>query len=197
MPLEPLQQVLTDLKNRQWQQQQAFVHLLDAWSQIVGTVVAAQAQPIQITSGKVLLVATSSSAWAQNLAFERKHILNKLNTLVPDPFTDIRFSTSQWPSSTRLSRRPPVSQSSSSSTPASSQRSRATPLPRSRSDDPTLAFNRWSEAVRSQFQAYPHCPVCHCSTPPAELQRWSVCSLCAVRANQESQLSHFYIIKAQ
>ncbi|NJN38442.1 MAG: DUF721 domain-containing protein [Acaryochloridaceae cyanobacterium CSU_3_4] len=184
MPLEPLQQVLTDLKHRQWQQEQVFVQLLDAWSQIVGTVVAAQAQPIQITPSKVLLIATSSSTWAQNLAFERKRILNKLNALVPDPFTDIRFSTSQWPSPARLPRRPPASLSSI--TPASLQRSLGTPPPGSRSDDPTMAFDRWSQAIRSQSQAYPNCPVCHCPTPPAELQRWSVCSLCAVRANQKS-----------
>lgn len=181
MSLEPLQQVLKDLKQTQWQKEQVFGQLLATWSQIVGAAVAAQAQPIQITPRKVLLVATSSSAWAQNLAFERRRILNKLNAQVEHPFTDIRFSTSQWPRQSLNARHrsavPP------SITPTSLQRSFTVPKPEP--TDPSIAFDRWTQAVQTRAREYSACPACHCPTPLAELQRWSVCNLCAVRANQE------------
>ncbi len=182
MSLEPVQQVLSTLKQTHWQHEQEFVQLLDTWAQIVGPVVAAQTQPIQITPRKALLVATASSAWAQNLAFERSRILNKLNTRLPYAFTDIRFLTSQWSrGSSKTRRRPSVPPSI---TPASL----LPPLSVSQlepSPDPNIAFERWSEAIHERSQEYPTCPSCQCPTPATELQRWSVCSLCAVRQPEQ------------
>ena len=174
MPLEPLQQVLTTLKKTQWQHEQEFGKLLAAWTQLVGSVVAAQAQPIQITPQKVLLVATSSSVWAQNLAFERRRLLHKLNDHVKIPFTDIRFSTRQWPLQSCKTRRSP------SITPFALPQTFATPR-LAPSPDPNIAFDRWSQTIRTKVQNHPTCPTCLCPTPLPELQRWSVCSLCAVR----------------
>lgn len=179
MPLEPLQQVLTTLKKTQWQHEQEFGRLLDAWTQIVGAVVAAQAQPIQITPRKVLLVATSSPVWAQNLAFERRRLLHKLNAHVKIPFTDIRFSTRQWPLQARKPRQSP------SITPFSSHQAFATPQ-LAPSPDPNIAFDRWSQTIQTKAKNYPTCPTCHCPTPLSEMKRWSVCSLCAVRETNHS-----------
>ncbi|WP_299493770.1 DUF721 domain-containing protein [Acaryochloris sp. IP29b_bin.137] len=180
MSLEPVQQVLKSLKQTQWQQEQQFVRLLDTWSQIVGPAVAAQSQPIQITARKVLLVATSSSAWAQNLAFERNRILLKLNTQTQQALTDIRFTTSEWPRRSakprRLSVPPPI-------TPVNLMPPHPLPQLKSGSNpsDPTAAFDRWTEAIHQRFQGFPTCPRCQCPTPITELKRWTVCSLCAVR----------------
>lgn len=182
MSLEPVQQVLSVLKQTHWQHEQEFIQLLETWTQIVGPVVAAQTQPIQITSQKVLLVATTSSAWAQNLAFERSRILSKLNTQLPYAFTDIRFSTSQW------SRRGHKTRRRSSVPPSITPASLLPALPVSPlepSPDPKVAFERWTEAIRERSQGCPTCPSCQCPTPATELQRWSVCSLCAVRQPED------------
>lgn len=182
MSLEPVQQVLKSLKKTQWQQEQAFMRLLDTWSQIVGPAVAAQAQPVQITARKVLLVSTSSAAWAQNLAFERNRILQKLNTQTNHKFTDIRFSTSEWPRrSSKAPRQPAVP-------PTITPASLLSPLPLPQlapSPDPAVAFERWTQAVHQRSKGFPACPACHCPTPITELKRWSVCSLCAVRQSEQ------------
>jgi predicted nucleic acid-binding Zn ribbon protein len=31
----------------------------------------------------------------------------------------------------------------------------------------------------------PRCPQCQCPTPPGELERWSVCAVCATQRWQE------------
>jgi predicted nucleic acid-binding Zn ribbon protein len=176
MSLEPVSQVLGKFRKTQWQQQREFGKLQQAWADIVGPVVAAQAQPIQITSQQVLLVATSSAVWAQNLAFERQHILTKLNALLKIPLTDIRFSTSQWRS------RRPNSKQARTWTPKSLSTAPSQVQLQASTDHQDI-FKRWSDRVKAQAEHHPLCPQCHCATPPAELQRWSVCCLCAVRSN--------------
>lgn len=175
MTLEPVNQVLGKFRKTQSRQQQEFRKLQQAWTEIVGPTVAAQTQPSQITSQQVLLVATSSAVWAQNLAFERQRILAKLNAFLDKPLTDIRFSTSQW-----RSQRPQTKRQQSwmprslASNPPQAERPQAT-------QNHQEVFERWSERVKAQAQKNPLCPQCHCATPLAELQRWSVCALCAVR----------------
>lgn len=181
MTLEPVNQVLGKFRRAQWKQQREFGKLQQAWADIVGPVVAAQTQPSQITAQQVLLVSTSSAVWAQNLAFERQRILAKLNSLLNTPLTDIRFSTSQWQS------RRPKSQTGKTWTPQSlvqGAKNSASPFKTTtnhQGEDHQEVFERWSQHVKSLAQNFPLCPQCQCATPPAELQRWSVCCLCAVR----------------
>ncbi|MGB7417179.1 MAG: DUF721 domain-containing protein [Thermosynechococcaceae cyanobacterium] len=177
MTLEPVNQVLGKFRKTQGQQQREFGKLQQAWADIVGPVVAAQTQPSQITSQQVLIVSTSSGVWAQNLAFERQRILEKLNTILKTPLTDIRFSTSQW-RSRRLS-----SKQATEWTPKSLVVGPSDAAALQATDHYQDVFKRWSERVQSQSQNYPLCPKCHCATPPAELQRWAVCCLCAVRSD--------------
>jgi predicted nucleic acid-binding Zn ribbon protein len=182
MALEPVNTVLGKFRKAQWKQQREFGKLQHAWSEVVGPAVAAQAQPTQITAQQVLLVATSSAVWAQNLAFERQRLLIKLNDLLDQPLTDIRFSTSQWRSrSSSLQSAKPWTPKSLVTGPENVVDSQTMP-------DYREVFLRWSERVKAQSQSYPPCPQCGCATPPAELQRWSVCGLCAVRP-QESDAS--------
>ncbi|NEO99876.1 MAG: DUF721 domain-containing protein [Symploca sp. SIO2E9] len=72
-----------------------FGRLLKCWPQIVGDTAAQHTRPHSI-SRDVLYVATSSSAWAQELKFRRTFILKKLNAEFPNLIVDIRFSTAEW-----------------------------------------------------------------------------------------------------
>lgn len=179
--MQSLCQVLGVLETRDsWKKRQQFRQLVVCWAEVVGSVVAAQTRPLFIQR-QVLEVATSSSAWSQNLAFERCRILEKLNTRLPYPITDIRFSTAQWHSQANRD-----TNSSESSILWQDHPSQITSVPRSRPlaplpADPQTAFQQWANRVRDRSRHLPPCPVCHAPTPPGELQRWSICALCAAK----------------
>ncbi|NJR38099.1 MAG: DUF721 domain-containing protein [Leptolyngbyaceae cyanobacterium CSU_1_4] len=181
-PIPSLSQILGDLESQDsWKGRQQLQQILSRWSSVVGEAVASQTRPTGIQR-RVLLVATSSSAWAQNLGFERVRILEKLNALMTFNLTDIRFSTAQWRSEysliaanisesailwrdhpSRLAHLvPPVS---------------AAPV----APDSQSAFRNWARVMRSRAQHLPLCPACQCPTPPGELSRWQVCSVCAAQ----------------
>lgn len=184
MPFNSLNQVLGSLENQdRWRQQQQFRQLLVCWTEVVGTAVSAQTRPLFIQR-QVLQVATSSAAWAQNLAFERCRILKKLNASLPYHLTDIRFSTAQWRStkfdansseSDILWQSHPSYVSSPTNRFSSSSALSSRPIP----TDPQTAFQEWAAIVQARSHHLPPCPVCQCPTPPGELQRWSICALCA------------------
>lgn len=192
MAFESLHHVLGSFENQGgWQERQQFKRLLAYWPELVGPAVASQTKPVAIQRG-VLKVATSSPAWAQNLIFERQRILEKLNARLKIELTDIRFSTAQWYSSRK--------DNSSDGTAGQiatvwrehpshvSQASNSNPLPRaelSTPKDPQTAFQAWSNLVQQRSQHLPDCPRCHCPTPPGELQRWSICALCAAQQWRE------------
>ncbi|MGJ3249032.1 MAG: DUF721 domain-containing protein [Elainellaceae cyanobacterium] len=167
-----------------WQTHHQLQHILTHWSEIVGFAVAAQTRPVAIQR-QVLHVATSSPVWAQNLAFERRHILDKLNRYLADqPLAEIRFSTNQWHRSSHLSGDRPKSdplwtQHPSRVPPFSSQQSFYPQ--RGEAKDPKTAFNDWATAIKLRTQSLPRCPSCQCPTPAGELERWSVCALCAAQ----------------
>lgn len=167
-----------------WRGRQQFQQLVACWLEVVGSVVSAQTRPIAIQR-QVLQVATSSSVWAQNLAFERHRILDKLNARLQLNLTDIRFSSAQWQSDFY---RNGVENSSETvilwrehpsrvSQPPSARLAASLPIAR----DPQTAFRNWARTVRAQSHHLPLCPTCHSPTPEGELRRWSVCGLCAAQ----------------
>lgn len=182
MPFQSLRQVLGNLETQEkWKNRQQFQRLLMCWVEVVGNAVAAQTRPLYIQR-QVLHVAASSAAWAQNLAFERQRILNKLNTRLSSPLTDIRFSTAQWQSQksddTNFSESDILWQNHPSQlSPALRARKYSPPVAR----DPQTAFQNWAKVMRDRSQHLPFCPLCHCPTPPGELQRWSICAVCAAK----------------
>ncbi|MBW4651522.1 MAG: DUF721 domain-containing protein [Kaiparowitsia implicata GSE-PSE-MK54-09C] len=165
------------LTRRQFQQLQA------CWQRIVGTAVAAQTRPMGIQR-QVLSVSTSSSGWAQNLMFERVRILEKLNAELSLNLTDIRFSTAQWHTKPRHTTGEPLSDSARvwRNHPSQCDAAPYTHLPQARATTPDTAFQQWAQAVQQQAQHLPLCPRCQCHCPPGELERWSVCGLCAAVA---------------
>jgi predicted nucleic acid-binding Zn ribbon protein len=177
--MKSLRQVLGSLDRQEsWKGRQQFQQLLACWEESVGLAVAAQTRPIAIQR-TVLNVATSSSAWAQNLAFERHRILEKLNDRLSLGLTNIRFSTAHWhthaippdpPETAILWQNHPSRVAASGSLPRCSL-----PL------DPQTAFRSWARTMRSRDQHLPLCPSCQCPSPPGELERWLVCSLCAAK----------------
>jgi predicted nucleic acid-binding Zn ribbon protein len=95
MSLKPINNILSVLETQSKWQEQPFLQLLKSWSEVVGATVAAHTQPLSIQRD-VLRVATSSAAWAQNLTFERKRLLTKLNDRLSLSLADIHFSTAGW-----------------------------------------------------------------------------------------------------
>ncbi len=185
MSFKSLHHVLDNLGTQyQPKEQRQLQSLLQCWAEVVGPVVAAQAQPISIHKD-VLRVATSSSVWAQNLVFERQRILEKLNARLKFPIADIRFSVAQWQSGSTPQPSPGAVQQAElwqrhpsripEPTNASTARSNQEPM------DSTRAFQTWARRVRSRSQHLPLCPHCNCPTPLGELERWNVCGLCAAK----------------
>jgi len=79
-----------------WEQCRQWRELLRVWGELVGPTVRHQTEPLHIRRG-VLYVATRSPVWAQNLAFERHRLLQRLNPLLPQPLKDIRFRPTLTP----------------------------------------------------------------------------------------------------
>lgn len=184
MAFKSLHQILDHLENRyQPREQQQLQQAIRCWNDVVGPVVAAQAQPVAVQRN-VLRVATSSSAWAQNLVFERQRILEKMNAVLSFTLTDIRFATAQWQSSPSL---PADANEQAQLWQQHPSRLPGQTGPRSPGQladamtDPTAAFQHWAKMVRSRSHNLPLCPHCQCPTPPGELKRWDACALCAAK----------------
>jgi predicted nucleic acid-binding Zn ribbon protein len=191
MALDALQQLIDRFERQpQWQTQRQFRQVLTHWGSTVGASVAAQTQPVRIDQG-VLQVAVTNAAWGQTLLFERQRILTKLNDSVTPSLKDIRFSTGDW-------FRRPRAQRQAASEDSAELRSHPSylPLPLDQaggaaadSAQPALprpgsaraAFEQWAVRHQQLTQHQPQCPSCHSPCPPGELQRWSVCSLCAAK----------------
>lgn len=177
MGFESFNRVLGSLGNQAGLQPlQEFQHLRSCWPEVVGPTVMAQTRPLSVERG-VLKVAVSSSVWAQQLTFQRRLILAKLNVLLASPLADIRFSTAHWvltpesdesvagdhPSRLLNRHKPPAA----GETPAAASA--------------LAAFQRWAKGIQARGQSLPLCPQCDCPTPPGEIQRWGVCALCAAK----------------
>ncbi|BDI15915.1 hypothetical protein ANSO36C_17170 [Nostoc cf. commune SO-36] len=177
MSLKPINDILGVLEKQAKWQEQPFQRLLKFWAEVVGPVVAANTRPLSIQRD-VLSVATSSAAWAQNLTFGRTSLLLKLNKKLPTPLVDIRFSTASWqnPSVERKQQPTVLPYEHPSYLGDDINRSDATPT-----KDVNVAFEHWTKIMRSRSHGLPLCPQCQSPTPPGELQRWQVCSVCAAK----------------
>lgn len=190
---QPLNGILHSLEQNQsnWRSRKQFNALILCWPQVVGAVVAAQTRPIALQRG-TLIVATSNAAWAQNLAFERQILLQKLKQklkgiVLPDELVDIRFSTTHWASRSPTSDVSPLDsaqvwQGHPSYLPPHQSRSVQPPptdQPTEPPREPKAAFQQWAAHIQERSRHLPLCPQCQCPTPQGELDRWSMCALCA------------------
>jgi predicted nucleic acid-binding Zn ribbon protein len=177
MSLKSVNDIVRILAQRSHWQEPPITRLLKLWPEIVGAGVASYTRPLSIQR-HVLWVATASAAWAQNLTFERKTILAKVNQKLDAALVDIRFSSAEWQQSTVKGQQKPVF--------SPQEHPSYTSISAETEDEFTLegtgsAFEGWAKVVKRRSQGLPLCPRCECPTPPGELQRWGVCSICAAK----------------
>lgn len=178
MSFQELQSILSAIEPHYHSpERQQLRRILEHWTDLIGADLAAQAQPIAIQRN-ILEVATSSPVWTQTLVFKRPSILKQIRDRFAIDLSDIRFSTVQW----RSQQNQPVIegdlwQNHPSRLPVASQAVTQLML----LNDSRTAFERWSALIQRRSQHLPLCPNCKSPTPPGELERWTVCSLCAAR----------------
>jgi predicted nucleic acid-binding Zn ribbon protein len=177
MSLKSLDNILSILQKQSKWQEQPFQLLTKCWAEIVGPVVAAHTRPLSIQRD-VLSVATSSAAWAQNLTFGRTSLLLKLNQKLPTPLVDIRFSTASWQNPSVEKKQQQTISPHEHPSYLGDELSRPDVTP---TQDVNAAFEYWTKTMRSRSRNLPLCPQCQSPTPPGELQRWEVCSICAAK----------------
>ncbi|HTL89332.1 MAG TPA: DciA family protein [Leptolyngbya sp.] len=180
MPFQELQSILGGIEpHYQSSDRQQLTRILEIWTELVNDTIAPHTQPISIQRN-ILEIATSSPGWTQTLVFERQTILRKIRDRLSIDLSDIRFSTVQWrPEQTEIAAESDLWENHPSRLPNSAQSSE-TQL--ALFGNPETAFDRWSAIVQRRTQDFPLCPDCNCPTPPGELQRWSVCAICAAKS---------------
>lgn len=190
MGLEGLDNLIKGLEAQDsWQAQRQFRLVLRHWPKAVGFAVARQTRPTSIHRSE-LYVATATSVWAQTLTYERFKILQKLNRYQPKPIKNIRFSTALWESlgaslakasetkGIRDRLQQPGSRQLVNTQPSNIRQAQpSAPTP----TNPSEAFARWARSVQQMHSSQPLCPSCQCRCPQEELERWSVCALCATK----------------
>jgi predicted nucleic acid-binding Zn ribbon protein len=178
MSLNSVNNILGSLEIQAKLQQQPFQRLLGCWAEIVGVAIAAHTRPLSIQRD-ILYVAVSSAAWAQNLTFERQRLLVKINTVLPAPLLDIRFSTAYWHSQKEITSKQTLLPHHHPS--YLDEEMNLPPEVPFTAKNANTAFADWAKTVQARSHHLPLCPQCQCPTPPGELQRWQVCSLCAAK----------------
>lgn len=179
MPFQELESILGAIEpHYQSSERQQLQRILEIWTTLVSAAIATHTQPVTIQRN-ILEVATASPVWTQTLVFERPVILKEIRDRLSIELSDIRFSTVQW--------RPPQAETPIEPDPWQSHPSR---LPDRTLETETqlalfsnakTAFDRWALLIQSRAQHLPLCPECGSPTPPGELQRWSVCAICAAQ----------------
>ncbi|MDJ0554461.1 MAG: DciA family protein [Microcoleaceae cyanobacterium MO_207.B10] len=193
MDFQSLNQILGDLKIMERSpQQKQFQKLLECWEQVLG-VMAAQTQPLYIERG-VLYVATSSAALSQELSFRVPQLLQQLNQLLPIAIENIRFSAAQWHSIQKGKKSSGQTEGSEEINDWQGHPSmicgyEKSPLlnPTNKNENPQTVFQHWAEVVKGRSQDWPICPQCNSPTPPGEIERWSVCAICATKQWSETR----------
>ena len=189
MDIQPLNGILNDIgSGGEWDEQRQLQRLISQWEAIVGGTVAQHSCPLEVRNG-VLQVATSTAIWAQNLSFERRRILKKLNQRAHFKILglkEIRFSTAQWHNRPGSSGAITVDKRLNSYQQQMQWQQHPSRLPPPADERPhselaesaPQAFERWSQRRQQQINQVPPCPQCQTPTPEGELQRWGVCAFC-------------------
>ncbi|MGB3205619.1 MAG: DciA family protein [Crinalium sp.] len=187
MSFESINNILGALENQaEFQKITLFRRLLRCWASVVGTAAISHTRPISI-SRDVLFVATSSSAWSNNLSLQRYRLLKQLNAQLHIRLIDIRFSTAQWQDVVGQGNYEDEREKSLISQHPSwvgDVVSLQGEIEQPKVTDAYTAFENWAKRVKERSHQLPLCPQCQCPTPTGELQRWGVCSLCTSKQHQ-------------
>lgn len=184
MSFQSLDQILQALSNQLVDpQQEPIDRIMAVWPDVVGEKTARFSRPVRLSHG-VLQVATANAVWAQQLTFARRGWLSQLNPYLDEPLQDIRLSPGLW----HRDINPPdpnpeyhlCDHPSYWGLADESLSSHGGATPRSLPSSPQRAFEALLQQLAGHTHQLPPCPVCHCPTPIGELERWSVCAVCAV-----------------
>jgi predicted nucleic acid-binding Zn ribbon protein len=173
-----------------WEEVRQYRHLVEFWAQIVGEATAKHTRPLSIQK-QILWVATSSSARAQELTFQRYSLLKKINSETFFTLKDLRFSPLKWkePSQRKqdLKQFLELSNNKQQASKGNLFKDRTfvelpedTPIAIKRST-PQAAIKDLIISLEKKRQQLPACPLCNVPTPKEELQRWHCCCHCIAR----------------
>jgi predicted nucleic acid-binding Zn ribbon protein len=181
MSFQSLEEILQRLQqDPNWDSVSQFRQVLQHWKTVVSPKIFLYTRPLAVNR-QVLSVATSSSAWAQNLSLQRYSLLKKINPLLTEPLQDIRFAPAKWhqPHPNAVESFPESDFADHPSYIAENQDNFiSSTLPPD--VDLKTGFNHWANGIEKRAQLLPLCPRCHAPTPAGELKRWSVCAYCFV-----------------
>lgn len=186
MGFNSLERVLESLRILERSPTQQQLQILNkSWLELLGQF-ADYSCPITIER-HTLYVATVSPTLAQELTLQSMDILKKVNQLLPTPVEKIHFSTAQWQKKTLATIRQDLTESIHPS-------SLLLPQPRNTTEKLTKPnkhvleqFQRWRNILQQISNGLPLCPKCQAPTPPGELERWSVCSICMGQNRQKEE----------
>ena len=186
-----IDQILAKIQQQPgWEQYQQYCQILECWQKNVPTNTEKHTRPLYIKR-QVLWVAVSSSARAQELSFQRYHLLKKLNTQLPFSLKDIRFSTSEWKQvvepKLNSDRIPIVNKNQKSAINLNYKKnntvfsSKNNNSPNAISNDPQESVRRWLELLQTRSDSDKCCSQCGSLTPDIELKRWNCCHHCMAK----------------
>lgn len=179
MSFKSLNQILGSIQEQSKWEEQPFRRLVKCWAETVGAAVATHTRPVSIQRD-VLWVATSSAVWAQELSFGRQRILEKLNSHLPTPLLDIRFSTAGWQRS-QNSKSVVLKQAQADVWRDHPSRVAIPTQNQQQYQHPNEAFSQWAMRMQARSRDLPLCPQCQCPTPGGELRRWGMCAICTAK----------------
>lgn len=171
-----------------WEKFREHRQLLMCWPKVVGASNSSHTRPLYINR-QVLWVATSTSARAQELSFQRYALLKKLNKQLSFTLKDIRFSSSQWHQAP-VQVNPELnifSISDKYKLLASSPASKALSKEQKKGKKTTsvtkakAAVECCLETIRQNSLLFSSCPKCKVSTPEEEIKRWNSCYHCVAQ----------------
>ena len=165
------------LSQPQWDKQRRYHELTKFWYQVVNHRVAQHSRPVSLRD-EVLFIATSSSAWAQDLNLQRRSFIVKINRRVESPIKDLHFSPVKWYQNRPISvdREDDTKEHPSTIIPKSSFN--LLPV-----DNPQEALEKWLEIIKKRATTWEICPSCRTNCPKGELKRWGICAVCFQQEN--------------
>ena len=199
MHFNSLESILEQLEQQPgWEKFRDYRQLLKCWDNAINQNTAKHTRPLYITR-QVLWVATSSSARAQELSFQRYTLLKRLNKQLPFTLKDIRFSSSRWHVSTDEINRSEImfraseqkSDLKSQFEPKNKDKAIDTKVVNkslqnninepSNSAKAKMAARRWLDKVNQNSSSWSACPKCNAPASIKEIKRWNLCYLCVSR----------------
>jgi predicted nucleic acid-binding Zn ribbon protein len=190
---DSVEQILTQLETQPgWEKFREHRQLLKCWSRVVNQQTAQYTRPLYLNR-QILYIATSSSARAQELSFQRYTLLKRLNQQpLPTEIKDIRFSSSQWHQESNL---PPHQSSLLTISDRQKIKIAPTQLIDLKQDNPPAngekqlspqeraknAAQRCLRTMKLRSEVTLACPQCGSVISQTELNRWNLCHHCVAQ----------------